>query len=51
MQRDLTENGATAITNFLIREQITYGPEGGCAGSVLNVTVGLRHCQCVDQAS
>lgn len=51
MQRDLTENGATAITNFLIRDQVPYGPEGGCAGSVLTAVVGLRHCQCVEVGS
>jgi hypothetical protein len=46
LAKDLQENGATAITDYLIREQPSTGPRGGCGGSDLNVTVGIRNCFC-----
>jgi hypothetical protein len=48
MQKDLTDNGATAITNFMVRDQLAVGPQGYCGGSALTVLVGLRNCWCVE---
>lgn len=32
--------------NSVVRQQIALGPEGGCVGSRLTVTVGLTDCVC-----
>jgi hypothetical protein len=51
LKTELEANGAPSIHEYLIREQIATGPAGGCAGSSLMVSVGLRNCFCPkDQA-
>jgi hypothetical protein len=51
LKAELEANGAPSIHEYLIREQIATGPAGGCAGSSLMVSLGLRNCFCPpDQA-
>jgi hypothetical protein len=46
LSRDLLPNGSTEIADYLIQDQPSRGPEGGCAGSSLNLLVGIRNCLC-----
>lgn len=41
--------GRTEIAEWQVVGQETSGPEGGCAGSVLTVNVGLLNCFCPDE--
>lgn len=42
LQRD-PDTGIQPFQNFLIGEQIMDGPEGGCQGSLVTVTVGIKN--------